>query len=168
MPYECLRLRSFNKEAEMPTDFEELKRQLLQSNDEFRQLATQHHDLDERIHNLAARQYLSEPEQLEEVTLKKRKLHLKDQMETILRQHRGGRAGLAQASRAPPRVVSGRTGSRSAQPVRPLFWASTRAAHENRQGRMAVHCGGARAGRVSGRLRGATGGPPGSGRSAPS
>ena len=45
----------------MPTDFEEMKRQLLQSNDEFRQLATLHHDLDERIHNLAARQYLRNP-----------------------------------------------------------------------------------------------------------
>ena len=56
----------------MPTDFEEMKQQLLASNDEFRQLATQHHDLDERIHNLATRQYLSEPEQLEEVTLKKK------------------------------------------------------------------------------------------------
>ena len=72
----------------MPTDFEEMKKQLLDSNDEFRQLATQHHDLDERIHHLAARQYLSEPEQLEEVTLKKRKLHLKDQMESLLRQYR--------------------------------------------------------------------------------
>jgi uncharacterized protein YdcH (DUF465 family) len=86
------------KEAEMPTDFEELKRQLLQSNDEFRQLATQHHDLDERIHNLAARPYLSAPEQLEEVTLKKKKLHLKDQMESILRQYRGGGAQPAHAS----------------------------------------------------------------------
>lgn len=74
----------------MPTDFEELKQQLLQSNDEFRQLATQHHDLDERIQNLATRPYLSEPEQLEEVKLKKKKLQLKDQMETILRQHRSG------------------------------------------------------------------------------
>ena len=73
----------------MPTDFEEMKKQLLQSNDEFRQLATQHHDLDERIHNLATRQYLSEPEQLEEVTLKKKKLQLKDQMENMLRHHRG-------------------------------------------------------------------------------
>ena len=72
----------------MPTDFEELKQQLLQSNDEFRQLATQHHDLDERIHNLAVRHYLSEPEQLEEVTLKKKKLQLKDQMENMLRHHR--------------------------------------------------------------------------------
>jgi uncharacterized protein YdcH (DUF465 family) len=73
----------------MPTDFEEMKKQLLQSNDEFRQLATQHHDLDERIHNLATRQYLSEPEQLEEVTLKKRKLQLKDQMESMVRHSRG-------------------------------------------------------------------------------
>ena len=74
----------------MPTDFEEMKKQLLESNDEFRQLATQHHDLDERIHNLATRPYLSEPEQIEEVTLKKRKLHLKDQMENILRHSQAG------------------------------------------------------------------------------
>ena len=72
----------------MPTDFEEMKNRLLESNDEFRQLATQHHSLDERIHDLAIRQYLSEPEQLEEVTLKKKKLHLKDRMEDILRRHR--------------------------------------------------------------------------------
>jgi uncharacterized protein YdcH (DUF465 family) len=72
----------------MPTDFEEMKKKLLESNDEFRQLATQHHLLDEQIHDLAHRQYLSEPEQLEEVTLKKKKLQLKDQMENILRQCR--------------------------------------------------------------------------------
>ena len=72
----------------MPTDLEAMKQQLLQSNDEFRQLATQHHDLDEKIHNLATRPYLSEPEQLEEVKLKKRKLQLKDQMESMLRHSR--------------------------------------------------------------------------------
>ena len=83
----------------MPTDFEELKQRLLQTDDEFRQLATQHHDLDEQIHNLAARSYLSEPEQLEEVTLKKRKLQLKDQMESILRRHRTG----AEPAHAAPR-----------------------------------------------------------------
>ena len=74
----------------MPTDFDELKRQLLQTDEEYRQLATQHHDLDEKLHNLAARNYLSEPEQLEEVTLKKRKLQLKDQMENIARQRSHG------------------------------------------------------------------------------
>ena len=81
----------------MPTDFEEMKKKLLESNDEFRQLATQHHVLDERIHNLAARPYLSEPEQLEEVTLKKKKLLLKDQMESILRHYRGSSSAPAHA-----------------------------------------------------------------------
>ena len=81
----------------MPTDFEAMKNQLLESNDEFRQLATQHHDLDERIHNLATRHYLSEPEQLEEVTLKKKKLQLKDQMENMLRHHRGSEPAHATA-----------------------------------------------------------------------
>lgn len=71
----------------MPTDFEELKRRLVQTDSEFRQLATQHHDLDERLHHYAERHYLSEPEQVEEITLKKQKLYLKDQMENILRRH---------------------------------------------------------------------------------
>ncbi len=83
----------------MPTDFEELKRQLLQTDDEFRQLAVQHHDLDEKIHSLTSRHYLSEPEQLEESTLKKRKLHVKDQMELILRRHSSG-SSAAQAARS--------------------------------------------------------------------
>ena len=76
----------------MIKDFEELKRKLLQTDEEYRQLATQHHDLDEKLHTLAARNYLSEPEQLEEVTLKKRKLQLKDQMEIILRRARSTEA----------------------------------------------------------------------------
>jgi uncharacterized protein YdcH (DUF465 family) len=83
MPVTCENL--FPKEAEMPNDFEELKRELLQTDDEYRQLATLHHDLDERIHDLTARNFLSEPEQVEEIRLKKHKLHLKDQMESILR-----------------------------------------------------------------------------------
>ena len=48
----------------MPTDFEELKRRLLQTDSEFRQLATQHHDLDERLHHYAERHYLTDPEQV--------------------------------------------------------------------------------------------------------
>ena len=72
----------------MPNDFEELKRQLIQSDEEYRQLATRHHALDEQIHNLSDRPYLTQPEQLEEVRLKKVKLHVKDQMENILRRHR--------------------------------------------------------------------------------
>ena len=83
----------------MPTDFEELKQSLLQTDEEYRQLATQHHDLDEKIHTLTSRHYLSEPEQVEEITLKKRKLQLKDQMEMILRRHSHGRGAAQQAAR---------------------------------------------------------------------
>ncbi len=61
---------------------------LLQTDEEFNHLAAQHHQLEDRLHQLTAKHYLSEPEQVEESTLKKRKLALKDRMETILRQHR--------------------------------------------------------------------------------
>ena len=67
---------------------QELKELLLKTDEEFRQLATQHHDLDERLHELSGKQYLSDVEQVEEVKLKKVKLQLKDKMEDILRRHR--------------------------------------------------------------------------------
>jgi uncharacterized protein YdcH (DUF465 family) len=77
----------------MAIETQDLKERLLQSDEEFRRLAAQHHDLDERLHNLATKHYLSQPEQIEETTLKKRKLQLKDRMEDILRRYRmaGGR-----------------------------------------------------------------------------
>jgi uncharacterized protein YdcH (DUF465 family) len=64
---------------------------LLRTDQELRDLAAQHHQLEGRLHELTAKPYLSEPEQREEVTLKKRKLQLKDRMEDILR-HRGASA----------------------------------------------------------------------------
>ena len=67
---------------------EELKFQLLETNQEFRELASKHHTLDDRLHELEAKQYLSDDEQFEEVSLKKRKLLLKDRMESIMREHR--------------------------------------------------------------------------------
>ena len=63
---------------------------LLQTDEEFNQLAAQHHQLEDRLHQLTSKHYLSEPEQVEETTLKKRKLALKDRMESILRQRRQG------------------------------------------------------------------------------
>lgn len=69
---------------------QDYKNLLLETNDEYRRLAAKHHELDDRLHELSSKHYLSDPEQLEEVTLKKRKLHLKDQMEAIARSHRHG------------------------------------------------------------------------------
>ena len=64
------------------------KDELLRTDEELQQLAAKHHELEDRLHELTAKHYLSEPEQLEEVTLKKKKLQLKDRMENILRRHR--------------------------------------------------------------------------------
>jgi uncharacterized protein YdcH (DUF465 family) len=65
----------------------ELRERLLQSDHEYRDLAARHHDLDERLQELATRHFLTEPEQLEEAQIKKQKLRLKDRMEDIVRHH---------------------------------------------------------------------------------
>ena len=65
-----------------------LKELLMQTDEEFHELAAKHHQLEDRLDQLTRKPYLSEPEQLEAVTLKKQKLQLKDRMEDILRRHR--------------------------------------------------------------------------------
>ena len=64
---------------------QDVKNLLLQHDDNYRQLAEQHHQLDDRLHELTERHYLSTSEQVEESTLKKRKLALKDRMEEMAR-----------------------------------------------------------------------------------
>jgi len=66
----------------------DLKEELARTDQEFNDLRARHHELEDRLHELTSKHYLSEPEQVEEVTLKKRKLLLKDRMENILRRHR--------------------------------------------------------------------------------
>ncbi len=72
----------------MNVESQALKEELLRTDEEFHQLVARHHELEDRLHQLTAKPYLSEPEQVEEVNLKKRKLQLKDRMEDILRRHR--------------------------------------------------------------------------------
>jgi uncharacterized protein YdcH (DUF465 family) len=71
---------------------QEVKNLLLQSDDTYRQLATKHHELDNRLHELSEKHYLTSSEQFEEVTIKKRKLALKDQMEEMARHYRSTHA----------------------------------------------------------------------------
>jgi uncharacterized protein YdcH (DUF465 family) len=71
---------------------QDVKHRLLYKNDQYRQLAEQHHQLDNRLHELTDKHYLSPTEQIEEVNLKKRKLALKDRMEAIARQYQEGKA----------------------------------------------------------------------------
>lgn len=67
---------------------EDIKHLLIETNTEYRELASKHHSLDDRLHELEAKHYLSDSEQVEEVSLKKRKLQVKDRMESIVREHR--------------------------------------------------------------------------------
>ena len=67
---------------------QDFREPLLQTDEEFHKLATQHHELEDRLKELTAKHYLSESEQVEEVRVKKQKLQLKDRMEDILRRRR--------------------------------------------------------------------------------
>lgn len=66
-----------------------LRDQLMSSNSEFRELAREHGRYEERLSELNALAYPSDEEQMEEVTLKKKKLAVKDQMQAIMLQHSG-------------------------------------------------------------------------------
>ncbi len=67
---------------------EELKAHLMDTNEEFRRLATDHSALDRQLTALEQRHHLTDSEQLEEVRLKKLKLRAKDQMMAILSRHK--------------------------------------------------------------------------------
>jgi uncharacterized protein YdcH (DUF465 family) len=69
------------------TNTDSLKEQLLAIDPEFRELAREHGRYEERLSELSSLQYPSDEEQLEEVTLKKKKLAVKDQMQAILLKH---------------------------------------------------------------------------------
>lgn len=58
------------------------------SDEEYRQLEAQHHQYESRLGELAEKAVLSEEEQVEESTLKKKKLQLKDRMLQLARRER--------------------------------------------------------------------------------
>ncbi|MGB8508878.1 MAG: YdcH family protein [Pyrinomonadaceae bacterium] len=57
------------------------------SDPEFRELAREHGRYEQRLGELSALAFPSDEEQLEEVTLKKKKLAVKDQMQEIMLRH---------------------------------------------------------------------------------
>ena len=69
------------------TTVDKLKEELMSRDPEFRELAREHTRYEERLSELTALAYPSDEEQLEEVTLKKKKLALKDQLYSLLMQH---------------------------------------------------------------------------------
>ena len=61
----------------------QVRDQLLATNDEFRKLSQEHSEYQHRLESLIEKKYLSEDEKIEEVRLKKLKLRLKDQMQSL-------------------------------------------------------------------------------------
>ena len=71
----------------------EIKAHLIQHDDLFRTLSQQHHDWDEKLILLEAKCHLTEEEQVEEIRLKKLKLHAKDQMREMIGRYQAHQNG---------------------------------------------------------------------------
>lgn len=65
----------------------DIQRMLNDSDPEYRQWAEEHHQCESRLDELTHKREISTDEEFEEKTLKKRKLHLKDQMAERIRAH---------------------------------------------------------------------------------
>ena len=60
---------------------------LMRESEEFQQLSRRHQELDERLVMLTEKLFLTDEETVEEVTLKKKKLAIKDRMAHMIRSH---------------------------------------------------------------------------------
>jgi uncharacterized protein YdcH (DUF465 family) len=70
------------------TSTEVLKTQLMSTDPEFRELVREHGRYEARLNELSQLQFPNDDEQLEEITLKKKKLAVKDQMYEILTRYK--------------------------------------------------------------------------------
>ncbi len=61
--------------------------ELIRSNQAFRELVHQHENFEKRLVELAHLTYPNDDEQIEESTLKKKKLLIKDEIYTMLHEH---------------------------------------------------------------------------------
>ena len=73
------------------TNTDSLREQLMTSDPEFRELAREHGRYEERLSELSSLTYPNDQEQLEEITLKKKKLAIKDQMHSMILRYSNGK-----------------------------------------------------------------------------
>jgi uncharacterized protein YdcH (DUF465 family) len=66
-----------------------LRHDLLESDEEYRQLYEEHQGFEQRLEDLNQKSLLSEKDELEAKSIKRHKLFLKDRMQTIVRSQRG-------------------------------------------------------------------------------
>jgi len=68
---------------------EELKQELIETDEEFRRLHDEHQNFERRLGELTLKSLPSEEDELEEKQIKLQKLRLKARMVAIVRAHRG-------------------------------------------------------------------------------
>jgi uncharacterized protein YdcH (DUF465 family) len=71
----------------MPITTEDIRQSLLARDSEYRRLAEEHSRCESQLEQILKSSYLSSEDLLQEATLKKLKLRLKDQMELIVARH---------------------------------------------------------------------------------
>jgi uncharacterized protein YdcH (DUF465 family) len=67
-----------------------IRESLLESSEDFRRLCQEHEKYSKQVEALHNKPYLSDEDKIEEVRLKKLKLHLKDQMEAMAAEYEHG------------------------------------------------------------------------------
>jgi uncharacterized protein YdcH (DUF465 family) len=73
---------------------DDLKAELIQTDDEFRHLYEEHQEYEKRLEEINQKSLLSQEDEVEEKKIKLHKLTLKDHMEQILRAHRESRVSV--------------------------------------------------------------------------
>jgi uncharacterized protein YdcH (DUF465 family) len=76
----------------MPNRTAEIQQILSTEDAEFKQWIEEHHQCEDRLIELQNKTQISTEEEIEEKTLKKRKLHLKDQMAARIRSYEAAHA----------------------------------------------------------------------------
>ena len=67
---------------------EDIKEHLISENPEFRRLVEEHKQYEGQLEALLSRHHMTEQDHLEEIRLKKKKLQLKDQMNSMIQKFR--------------------------------------------------------------------------------
>jgi uncharacterized protein YdcH (DUF465 family) len=73
------------------SDRDELKQELIATDEEFRRLHEEHQRSERRLEEIQQKSLLSQDDEIEEKKIKLHKLVLKDRMEEIFRMHRESR-----------------------------------------------------------------------------
>jgi uncharacterized protein YdcH (DUF465 family) len=80
----------------MPITTHDIRQALLENDQEFRRLAEEHSRCESQLEQLVKQSYWNSEDLALEVSLKKMKLYLKDQMELIVARHRRNHGALQQ------------------------------------------------------------------------